>query len=123
MQYKNRLDLARFLKTASIFILTLILIDLLAGALLKTLYFKQKYESLTYDINYADQDVLVFGSSRALHHYVPSIFENKLHMSFYNCGRDGALMVGAWPDRRALDLHGRGGVVQTSLSRKLRRRG
>jgi len=32
---------------------------------------------------------LVFGSSRANHHYVPEIFEDSLHMSFYNTGRDG----------------------------------
>jgi len=35
-----------------------------------------------------EADVLVFGSSRAIDHYVPEIFETSLKMSFYNAGRD-----------------------------------
>jgi len=34
-------------------------------------------------------DVLLFGSSRCIHHYVPSILEDSLGMSVYNCGLDG----------------------------------
>lgn len=34
-------------------------------------------------------DVVIFGSSRALHHYDPRVIEDSLHMSCYNCGRDG----------------------------------
>lgn len=33
-------------------------------------------------------DVLVFGSSRALHHYDPVIIGDVLHRSVYNCGED-----------------------------------
>jgi hypothetical protein len=36
-----------------------------------------------------DQDGLIFGSSRAAFHYVPSFFEDKKKMSFYNAGREG----------------------------------
>jgi hypothetical protein len=38
-------------------------------------------------------DILVFGSSRANHHYVPEVFEKKLNMSFYNTGRDGNFIL------------------------------
>jgi hypothetical protein len=34
-------------------------------------------------------EVLIFGSSRANHHYVPNVFEEGLKMSYYNTGRDG----------------------------------
>jgi hypothetical protein len=36
-----------------------------------------------------NQDGLILGSSRAAFHYVPSYFENKKKMSFYNAGREG----------------------------------
>ena len=34
-------------------------------------------------------DILIMGSSRASHHYVPKIIEDSLGMSCYNCGVDG----------------------------------
>lgn len=36
-----------------------------------------------------DANILIFGSSRAAHHYVPSILSDSLDMSCYNCGLDG----------------------------------
>lgn len=33
--------------------------------------------------------ILIFGSSRALHHYNPTIFEDSLGKTVYNCGLDG----------------------------------
>ena len=35
------------------------------------------------------EDVLIFGSSRAKHHYVPDIIEDSLDMTCYNAGEDG----------------------------------
>lgn len=35
------------------------------------------------------EDILVFGSSRAKHHYVPDIIEDSLGMTCYNTGEDG----------------------------------
>lgn len=35
------------------------------------------------------KDVLVFGSSRAIHHYNPKILGDSLGLSCYNCGEDG----------------------------------
>lgn len=37
----------------------------------------------------SNEDVLVFGSSRAKHHYVPDIIEDSLEMTCYNTGEDG----------------------------------
>jgi len=35
---------------------------------------------------------LVFGSSRANHHYVPRIIEEEINMDYYNVGRDGSFI-------------------------------
>ncbi len=37
----------------------------------------------------SNEDVLIFGSSRAKHHYVPDVIEDSLHMTCYNTGEDG----------------------------------
>ena len=37
----------------------------------------------------SSEDILMMGSSRMHHHYVPEIVEDSLHMSAYNCGVDG----------------------------------
>lgn len=42
-----------------------------------------------YTIKEVDADVLIFGSSRANHHYVPDILEEDFGLSVYNCGKDG----------------------------------
>ena len=45
------------------------------------------------------EDILIFGSSRAIHHYDPQIFEDSLGLSCYNCGQDGngiILFYGWW---------------------------
>lgn len=66
--------------------------DFLVGGLLQHFYFSQKSGSLyrtTYSMDSTKAEMLVFGSSRANHHYVPEIFEGGLDISFYNTGRDG----------------------------------
>ena len=66
--------------------------DYSIGNILNYLYFKQEsglqYRT-TYSIEKTTADVLIFGSSRANHHYRPDIFEKRLHLSYYNVGRDG----------------------------------
>ncbi len=42
-----------------------------------------------YIVNKTSEDILIFGSSRATHHYDPSILEDSLGKSVYNCGFDG----------------------------------
>ena len=53
-----------------------------------------------YDLCMKDQyDILIMGSSRAHHHYVPQIMEDSLGMSCYNAGVDGngiILMTGIY---------------------------
>jgi hypothetical protein len=73
-----------------------IILDQIGGAILSKLYFKQSsglYYRTTYVMDSTTADIVVFGSSRANHHYVPQIFEDSLKMNFYNAGRDGNFLL------------------------------
>ena len=76
-----------------IIILTMLfLLDFFVGKILKHFYYQQtsgfQYRT-TYSMEQSTEDILVFGSSRANHHYKPEIFEKDLQHTFYNTGRDG----------------------------------
>lgn len=67
--------------------------DLITG---KTLTFllsnNSDYESLgrtNYIITKTYEDCLIFGSSKASHHYVPKIISDSINIESYNCGQDG----------------------------------
>lgn len=47
----------------------------------------------------SNEDIIIMGSSRALHHYVPQILSDSLGMSCFNAGQDGngiILQYGRW---------------------------
>lgn len=46
-----------------------------------------------YVVEKMDADMIIVGSSRAVHHYVPSILEDSLGVSVYNCGQDGCFFL------------------------------
>jgi hypothetical protein len=75
-----------------IFLAIVVLFDFAIGAALRHYYFKQEsgvqYRT-TYSMEQTKADLVIFGSSRATHHYVPDVFEQRLNMSYYNVGRDG----------------------------------
>ena len=48
-----------------------------------------KYNTKIYETSGANSKIAVIGASRALHHYIPSIFEDSLNISTYNYGIDG----------------------------------
>ena len=49
-----------------------------------------------YIANRANDDIIIFGSSRASHHYIPQIIEDSLGVSCYNCGEEGNGVVLAY---------------------------
>lgn len=84
--------LKKSLKSLLLFIVVLFVCDRLIGYVLQDIYFKQKkgdFYQTTYAIKHAKEDVLILGSSRAMHHYVSTIFQSNINMSTYNLGRDG----------------------------------
>lgn len=80
------------LRRIFLFIILMFLVDFLFGKcmdFINTHTEKGDYGRNNYICNEADQEILIFGSSRAIHHYNPDIFKNKLALSCYNCGEDG----------------------------------
>lgn len=66
--------------------------DLSIGSASAWLYHRSKYGILhrqQYVLNESDDDIIILGSSRASHHYVPSILTDSLGMSCYNAGSEG----------------------------------
>lgn len=75
-----------------LFFTSLILSDKLLGWAFKNLYFSMRSGdrfAITYSLDSTQADLLIFGTSRARHHYVPKIFEENLNTTCYNTGRDG----------------------------------
>jgi len=81
-----------FFKKLAILLLLLVAVDVLLGKLLAHYYFKMRTGQsarITYAMTKANEEVIVFGSSRANHNYVPGILEDIFHLKAYNAGVDG----------------------------------
>lgn len=75
-----------------LFAIILICLDLAMGRVMEYFYFRQQSGLMfrtTYAMDSTMAETLIFGSSRANHHYVPEIFEDSLQTTYYNTGRDG----------------------------------
>lgn len=89
-------ELRRFALRAGAFVLLLLALDAGVGAVLRRMYFAQRSGQLaetTYIIDHMHQPVVVVGSSRAQHHYVPGLLAAALGRPCYNAGRDGQGML------------------------------
>lgn len=74
------------------FCVLLIAADWAVGTWSEKMYHKSKYGILRrqiYCLTESQDELMILGSSRAAHHYVPQIFEDSLGMSCYNAGSDG----------------------------------
>jgi hypothetical protein len=70
----------------------LIFSDYIVGLGLNYFYYKQsqgKLFNLTFAMEQQDANVLIFGSSRAMHQYNPDIISDVLRLSCFNAGYDG----------------------------------
>jgi len=88
-------QVSKFLRNLLFFLIIVVIVDSLLGYSLQTIYFSQKkgqFAQTTYSVDSTHQDVLIFGSSRAVRHYSPSIISKALHLSCYNVGRDGQMI-------------------------------
>lgn len=82
----------KFVVDVAIGVLIIICLDFIIGKTFQYFYFTQDSGIdylTTYALDKTEADILVFGSSRANHHYNPKIIEDSLHFSAYNTGRDG----------------------------------
>lgn len=74
------------------FCLLLVVVDWAVGTWSEKMYYKSKYgifHRQIYCLTESQDELMILGSSRAAHHYVPQIFEDSLGMSCYNAGSDG----------------------------------
>jgi len=74
------------------FIALVLAADLVVGKTLKYFYRRQSsgWEYATrYSAEETKADILIFGASRAQQQYIPTYFEDTLHLTGYNVGRDG----------------------------------
>ncbi|MDE7457029.1 MAG: DUF1574 domain-containing protein [Prevotella sp.] len=82
----------KFILKVSVFFLVVLVFDILSGKAFSYLADHAKGGDNmrnNYICNGTNEDILVFGSSRAIHHYNPIIISDSLGMSCYNCGQDG----------------------------------
>jgi hypothetical protein len=88
-------SLIHFTKNIIIFVIVIFTLDRVFGFALEKFYFSLKtgqFAQNTYALDKASPDILIFGSSRALHHYSSKILSKKLNLSIYNAGRDGQFL-------------------------------
>ncbi len=92
----------KFLLKVGLFFLALIIVDRALGMVFSYMGEHAKGGYVGHHVYVTDKvndDVLIFGSSRAIHHYNPQIISDSLDMTCYNCGQDGngiVLFYGMW---------------------------
>ena len=75
-----------------IVVMLIVLMDFALGGISAWLYHRSKYgifHRQQYVLNETKDDIIILGSSRASHHYVPSIIIDSLGMTCYNAGSEG----------------------------------
>lgn len=74
-----------------IFLVLFVVADQIAGYCFKVLdkYAGDKFQRENYMRHDMRADVIVLGSSKAAHHYQPSVLQDSLNMTVYNCGQRG----------------------------------
>lgn len=90
----------KYLSKIALFFVLLVAIDVAYGFVADYLFVHAKGGDtgrLYYINRVQEEDVLVFGSSRAIHHYDPRILEDTLGISCYNCGKDGNGILTMYP--------------------------
>lgn len=83
----------RFIGTFLIMLAVIAACDQALGPVLGDAYsrvHRDEIGKLNYIADSAQADIVILGSSRALHHYVPRIITDSTGMSCYNCGIEGS---------------------------------
>lgn len=89
----NSKSMNKFIKFAGYLLTVAVLffaIDFAAGYVFDHYFFLKNDAKLQYAFEGGSgEEIIILGSSRASHHYVPSVFEEEMGLSCYNYGMDG----------------------------------
>src|SRR5690349_3853999 len=94
MQMKKQY--VKFLKKLLILLVIMFAVDRGVGSIIEYYFTHEPMGdavSFSHAINNPQEDVLIYGSSRAVHTYDPRIFTDSLHLSCYNCGREATNVI------------------------------
>jgi hypothetical protein len=93
---RNKPSLQPLIYSSLLFVSLFFFADRVIGYYLNDLYSKQKkgeYYETSYAMSHVKEDVLIFGSSRAMRHYNPIILEDSLKLSTFNVGKPGNTLL------------------------------
>ncbi len=82
----------KFIVNVACFFVIVVVIDIIAGVVFPFLVANAKggdNKRNNYICLETNEDILIFGSSRAIHHYHPGLISDSTGMTCYNCGQDG----------------------------------
>ena len=85
----------KYIAKIFIFFVIMVSLDVVVGVLSDYLVTNAKSgatQKSEYICEKTKEDILIFGSSRAVHHYNPLIIQDSLNMTCYNCGYDACGM-------------------------------
>lgn len=119
-------------KKLVILIVIVFVLDRAIGYVIEKMFYTEKqgdFSVTTYALTKANEDILIFGTSRASHHYVAAMFKKELGLSAYNLGRDGVIFDYDYalitdvlkrysPKGIIIDLNSRDLMVDTTMDRK-----
>lgn len=89
-------DILRFFKNLMIFIAIMFVVDRGVGSILEYYFKKQPMgddAAFAHALDNPKEDILFYGSSRAVHTYNCAIFTDSLGLSAYNCGRNASNII------------------------------
>lgn len=97
-----------FLYKVALFVIFVIIFDCIVGNTSEYLRSHAKGGSTAnnyYIAESLEDDIVILGSSRATHHYIPDIIEDSLGLSCYNCGEEGNGIILAYGRYKMITDH------------------
>ena len=92
----TKADLKSLVQSSLLIVVLFIAADQLVGFYLEHVFSKQKkgeYHEINYALKNLDEDVVIFGSSRAVRHYDPVVIADSLKLSTFNVGKLGNTLL------------------------------
>lgn len=89
-------DYLKFIYKLLILLAIMFVVDRVGGRVMAYLFKKEPLgdaAAFTHAIKNPEEDILIYGSSRAMHTYDPRVFTDELGMSTFNCGRNASTII------------------------------